>query len=167
MKIKNIVLLVLLFIVALSSACHRQATENKSIVWLVEPQELDNVRMYDEDSILIRKKIRYIDGQQLVTELTMYDIVGNSTLHIMLTEDGVLTRTYKDVLIQWDDLFIANTPFNILIGRRDDDLLIDVLTGTGRMFYTYYDRDITRHYAMNSVLFMYEQNKLSQDIWNR
>lgn len=157
---KTKIFFVLLLIAALSSACHRQST-----VWLVEPQELDNVRMYDEDSILIRKKIQYIDGQQLVTELTMYDIVGNSTLHIMLTEDGVLTRTYKDVLIQWDDLFIANTPFNILIGRRDDNLLIDVLTGTGRMFYTYYDRDITRHYAMNSVLFMYEQYKLSKDIW--
>lgn len=163
MKIK--IFLVLILIVALSSACHRQAVENKSTVWLVEPQELDNVRMYDEDSILIRKKIRYIDGQQLVTELTMYDMVGNSTLHIMLTEDGVLTRTYQDVLIQWDDLFVANTPFNMLIGRRDDNLLLDVLTGTGRMFYTYYERDITRRYAMDSVLFMYEQYKLSEELW--
>ena len=164
---KNRVFLVLLLIAVLSSACHRQVVENKSTVWLVEPQELDNVRMYDEDSILIRKKIKYIDGQQFVTELTMYDIVGNSTLHIMLTEDGVLTRTYKDVLIQWDDLFIANTPFNILIGRRDDILLIDVLTGTGRMFYTYFERDITRRYAMDSVLFMYEQQKISKELWNK
>jgi len=156
---KILLFLVLMMMVA---SCARKPI-NQSTLWVVEPIKVKKVSNIGELTVV--QNMLVISGDSITVDMIVFDY--DNTVRVFIEEDKVVTQVMDEINPPhcYTDLFIAHTPHNQLIARMGEAQLINCLTRTGLMVYTFYNTVYFRDVCMNTILFMHEEHKRLRTHW--